>query len=98
MVHQRWIFSNARPYNEDDDYVKTSLISNIIGQYGQEVVHINPKLRYQVLIKKNTENENLYQMLFMEGGIFKIPDHSMRMMTTSNLPESGTLLVNMVTN
>ena len=35
-------------------------------------------------------------MWFMEGGIFHIPGHSMMMMMTSNLPESGTLLVNMV--
>ena len=35
-------------------------------------------------------------MWFMEGEIFEMPDHSMRMMMTSNLPESGTLLGNMV--
>ena len=49
-----------------------------------------------ILIKKITESENIYQMWFMEGGIFQMPDHSMRMMMTSNLPESGTLLVNRV--
>ena len=35
-------------------------------------------------------------MWFMEGEIFEMPDHSMRMMMTSNLPESGKLLVNLV--
>ena len=35
-------------------------------------------------------------MWIMEGQIFQMPDHSMRMMMTSNLPESGTLLANMV--
>ena len=35
-------------------------------------------------------------MWIMKGGIFQMLDHLMRMMTTSNLPESGTLLVNMV--
>ena len=35
-------------------------------------------------------------MWFMEGGIFHMLEHSMRMMMKSNLPESATLLVNMV--
>ena len=35
-------------------------------------------------------------MWFMEGDIFQMPEHSMRMMMTSNLPESGTLFVNML--
>ena len=35
-------------------------------------------------------------MWFMEGDIFEMPDHSMRMMMMSNLPKSGTSLGNMV--
>ena len=35
-------------------------------------------------------------MKIYKGEIFEMPDHSMRMMMTSNLPESGTLFVNML--
>ena len=49
-----------------------------------------------ILIIFFTESKNIYQMWFMEGEIFCWQGHSMMMMMTSNLPESGTLLVNMV--